>query len=573
MTGRGGPGRSERAYRLLLRLLTKRFRLEAETEMVEVFRDGLRQAQGRGGVVPVVVFWLRSLADLALTAASPRKTSSTLVHGESIDYRRGGITGRRGGDTIAAIISETRYALRTLRRRVGFTTTVVLTFAMGVGATTAVFSAFRHVLLRPLPFDSPEELVQVWETRDARPDLPFSIPNMESARQRTGSFTDLGAWMFGDFPSVTLTGGDRPERIPGAMITANLLALLGVEPTLGRSFIPEENEPGNQQKVILSHEEWSIRFGADPDILGRVLQLNGTPHTVVGIMPPGFEFPVGSGARVWRPLPLFQSWRDSRRNHLLQVLGRIKPGVTVGDAQLEVAALGRSLAEEYPESNGGEGMRVVGLLEQTVGDVRPALSALMAAVLLLWLVAAANIANLGVARVLDRTREVAVRAAHGASRLQIARLVTIESLVAGTLGAGLGLVLASLGVEALSTLGPLNFPRMDTIRMDRAAVGFALGLTAFTALLAALVPELVVSGSSVMGALARGSSRVSMGRAGRHVRGGLVASEFGPGFGPSHRCGAPAPDPCTAVRSRPGLSHRQRSHGRAQPRLCQLPGP
>ena len=525
MTSRG-PAPSERAYRLFLRLFPRRFRKEAEAEMVEVFRDGLRQAHSRGTVGTVVVFWVRTIADLAVTAVSTRATRPTRVRGESIGHRPGGVAVERRGGIMAALISDMRYAIRTLRRRSGFTTIVVLTFALGVGATTAVFSAFRHVLLRPLPFHAPDELVQVWETRDARPDLPFSIPNMESVRQRTGSLTDLGAWMFGDFPSVTLTGGDRPERIPGAMITANLLSLLGVELAMGRSFTPEENEPGNEQRVILSHEEWSTRFGADPDILGRVLPLNGAPHTVVGVMPPGFEFPVGSGARVWRPLPLFQRWRDSRRNHLLRVLGRIQPGVTVQDAQLEVAALGRTLAEEYPESNGGEGMRVVGLLEQTVGDVRPALSALMVSVLLLWLVAVANLANLGMARVLDRGREVAVRAAHGASRLQIARLVATESMVAGLLGAGLGLVLAYLGVGALSALGPINIPRMDTIHMDAEVVGFALGLTAITGLVAGLIPTLVVADSELMGTLALVSPRMSLGKGGKHLRGGLVATEF-----------------------------------------------
>ena len=520
---------AERVYRRLLRLLPKPFREEAEAEMVEVFRAGHCQARRRAGGARLVRFWLRVLVDLALTMAStrlPRGSWATRSVWISTSPLSGRVTSRRRAGMMAGIARDTRYAIRALTRRAGFTTILILTFALGVGSTTAVFTAVRHVLLEPLPFDAPEQLVQIWETRDSRPNLPFSIPNMESVRQRAGSFTDVGAWMFGDFPSVTLTGGDRPERIPGAMITPNLISVLGVEPMLGRSFTPEEREPGNEDKVILSYQEWSIRFDTDANILGRVLELNGTPHSVVGVMPPGFEFPVGSGARVWRPLPFLPAWRDNRRNRLLEVLGRLDPGVSVQAAEQEVASLGLTLAQEYPESNGDQGMRVVGLHEQTVGDIRPALIALTVSALLLWLVAVANIANLGLARVLDRRQEVAVRAAHGASRLQIARLVTIESLSGGVFGAGLGLALAYLGIEAISVLGPANIPRIETIEVDATAIGFGLGLAALTALVASLMPMFAMARNDLVGTVALRSSSMSMSKRGRSVRGSLIGTEF-----------------------------------------------
>lgn len=422
-------------------------------------------------------------------------------------------------------LHEINQAVRTLRRRPGYTTVTIMTFGLGVGAAAAVFSGLFHVVLDPLPFPDSERLVEVWETRGDRTEFPFSIPNYESVRAGSGVFEELAAWMFGDFPSVTLTGVDRPERIPGALVTGSLFDMLRVPPQLGGVFTARESEPGNHLVVVLSHALWVSRFGEDPDILGRSLTLNGEPHQVLGVMPPGFDFPVGSGARLWRPLPYFDVWATNRGNHLLTVTGRLRQGVSRDAAARSVEALGRSLAAEFPESNAASGIRIHGLRDAVVGGARPTLLMLMGAVMVLWLITATNLSNLLTARVLDRSLEFAVRRAQGATRWQVARVVLIEGGLTAAAGTAVGLGLALLGIGSLSIVGPSQIPRMGSIALDGPVLAFALALSFLTAIVSASVP--VLAG---LRRLRGGAMDVRWGatadRGGRRLRGALVVSEF-----------------------------------------------
>jgi putative ABC transport system permease protein len=426
------------------------------------------------------------------------------------------------------LAQDIRYGLRMLRKSPAFTTVAVLTLALGIGANTAIFSIVYAVLLKPLPYPHPHQLVSVTmaEPQEGIPSNGTSYDNFREWRAQNHVFTEIGAFQSHE---LTLTGRGEPLPIESAVVTPGLFAVLGTQPIIGRTLIPEDGNQGAPPVVVLNENLWRDRFGADPNVLGTSITLDKKAYAIIGVVPASFRYPpLDSSEHVWIPLqqdPVFGPWMDRTGGHWLRVVARIKPGVSLARAQAEMDAIGARLAAKFPTENTGWVIRLVPLHEQMVGSVKTALLVLLGCVGLVLLIACANVSNLLLARATSRTKEMALRAALGAGRARIIRQLLTESAVLALVGGGSGVLLAYGGIRGLTSMLPATLPKTNAIQVGGTVLTFALVLSMLSAILFGLAPSLFVAGANLQMSLREdfGRSGESGGR--RFVRGFLAVAE------------------------------------------------
>ena len=422
------------------------------------------------------------------------------------------------------LLQDLRVALRGLRRTPGFTTTAVLTLALGIGANSALFSVLRSVLLRPLPYPNSSELIQVWSDHRARgrPEPEWlTPPDFTDWRDGNRTFAGMAAYQ-GWGPD--LTGSGEPEALGGVSVSGNYFNVLGVAPALGRLLTLADDDAGAERVIVLSDAVWRRRFGADPGILGKQLDLNAEPWTVVGVLPPTFSPPLAVQPELYRALRRPATSGCGRGCYVLRVIGRMKPGVTLEQASADLGGIAARLAREYPGTNEKVGVWLVPLHTQITGPTRDPLLALGAAVAFVLLIACVNLANLLLVRGAGRARELGVRAALGAGRGRLIRQLMTESGALAVIGGALGLLLGIAGSNLLSSLVPGNVRNIQGIHIDGVVVGFTVVLTLLSGVLFGLLPALQVARPELMGALKSGGREI--GGAGGRLRSGLVVAEL-----------------------------------------------
>ncbi|KPK59446.1 MAG: hypothetical protein AMS21_09965 [Gemmatimonas sp. SG8_38_2] len=420
-----------------------------------------------------------------------------------------------------SIIQDVRYALRGLRKQPGFTAVALLTLALGIGANTAIFSVVHAVLLRPLPFGEPDRLVQVFESRVERGWTRASLThaNFWDFKEQNRTFEGMDAYQG---LSLNLTGFGFPERLDAARVSAGFFSTLRVQPVLGRTFLPGEDDPGANLIALLGEESWRTRFGSDPEIIGSSLVLDGDSYTIVGVIPS--EGPWLSFADIF--VPFVHIANPDRVSFELAVIARLNPGVSMETALLDLEAVARRLEEQFPEENGGMGVDIVPASNWVADDdLRRALWVLLGAVGLLLLIACVNLANMLMARATVRIRETALRAALGADRGRIARQLLTESLVLGLLGAGIGLILTQWGIDFLKAIDPPGIPRVDQVGLNVSILVFTLVVGLLTGILSGLIPALQMPRTDFVTALREGDRGAVGSRAQKRLRNGLVAAE------------------------------------------------
>jgi putative ABC transport system permease protein len=497
-------------------------------ELAAQLEDFYREAIGRGAsgaeadahACAQITDW-RRMADELLRADRPHARGRADRLADLLQDSVPAAGSRRGGGAfmLANALRDSRYAIRQLRRTPGFTIVAILTLALGIGATTAIFTVVNSVLLRPLPFPAAESLVRVHEVVPQYGRFSVAPAAFLDWRRQNTVFERLAAYMG---TSGTLLDADGPERIQGASVSWDLFELLRVAPAAGSGFTASQDQPNAAGVIVISHGLWQRRFGGDRSVVGRSINLNSAPATIIGVMPPDFYFPSRT-AEFWQPIAIDPA-QAPRGAHFLGVIARTKPGVTLDQANAEMRTIAERLAQQYPDASANESAEVVPLHEQIVGRVRPALLTLLAAVGVVVLIACANVANLLLVRASVREKEVAIRAALGAGRQRLALQMLAESVLLGVGGGVVGVLLAYLAIPVVQTLGANSIPRVADIAIDERVLAFTFGASVLTGLLFGLGPAWHASRAG-LGAVLKEGGRSSATSGGRWVRSGLLVAE------------------------------------------------
>ena len=427
--------------------------------------------------------------------------------------------------SIRNLFTDFRFSLRLLRRNPAFSAAAIVVLALGIGANTAIFSVVNAVLLRPLPFDDPSRIMQVWHVPPAKsfPGMTMfavSPANYLDWHNQSSSFEQMAAY---GFRSFTVGGTERPEAIQAGTVASDFFPLLRVQPLFGRTFAPEEDSPGQGHVVVLGYNFWRDHFASDRNIVGRNIVLDGETYSVVGVMPETLRFP--SWAKLWVPLAWTNDIRAVRGNHNYGVIARLKKNVDMRQAQAELSAISTRLEQMYPEDDRGWGAIILPLREQLVGDVRPALLVLLGAVAFVLLIACANVANLVLAKTLARRKEIAIRTALGASRLVVLRQILAETVLLSVAGGALGLFLAYFGISLIVKVLGDRIPPFMQVRLDVPVLAFTLLVSVVAGVLAGLIPSVRFTKADVNEALKQGQSRGTSDARGGGTRRLLVVSE------------------------------------------------
>jgi len=504
-------------YQLLLRAFPAAFRDRFGRDMAEVFADRLRAARA-AGLGAVVALWTRTTIDLIAHGLAERRADPARF--QSSPHPRGTAT------IMTAFFADLRSALRALLRRPGFTLTVSLMLAVGLGFNTTVFAVVRSVLLRPLPYQQPDRVMMLWTGRN--PDGTGGVDSYAdylSWKEQNHSFESLAAF---NISFGTLTDAGDPEEIGGAAVSPEFFHVLGIKLTLGRGIeAGDELVPADAGRpIVIAHGLWKKRFNADPLIVGKTLTLAGRARTIVGVVSSDFVQPEpfwGELAQYWTPLNVSPDMKTAHGNHYLRVVGRLAPGVTQARAQAELDQIGRQLMQSYPTTNTAS-VVVSPLHDELIGDTRPLLWMFFGAVVLVLSLAIANIVNLLLARASRRRAELAIRAALGATRGRLMTQLITESTIIGLLGGVIGLALAEAGIRLFLAYGTIDAPGIDQTRIDSMVIAFAAALSMATGALCGLLPAWRVARARFASSLGdvRGSSGLEVSRA----RMWLVAGEM-----------------------------------------------
>ena len=510
-----------RLFKVLMALYPQEFRGAMGKDLEDTYVDRMEGLRGKGGMgaflrTAALMVW-HSLRDGTLERMAQRRKS-----------RSGG----QGGGVMAAVPNDARHAFRALGKKPAFYATVLLVFAIGIGANTVMFSVVNGVLLQPLPFPEPDRLVVPYQTRAhfRESDNPalramwdrmwMSYPTYEDWLESSPVFQEYGLYLV---RTVIADGGEGSERIRGTRATRGLFGALGAAPHLGRIFLEEEDRLGGPHLVVLSHGLWVQRYGGDPAVLGESLVLDEEPHTIVGVMPEGFDFP--GEVRLWTTFPDSDRERG-RNNQFAESLARLRPGATMASAQRDMEVLQEQINEAQFAGEEGYGVNLVGLHEETVGDVRSALSLLLGSVAIFLAIACANITSLLLLRAAERRKELAVRLSLGAGKKRILGQLLTEGFVLSLLGGSLGILLSVATIRPFLALFPANTPRLNEIALDGRVLVFSVLLSLVTGLMVSVIPGFMASRadlSAVMKSTARGTFG---GRGKNRTQGGLLVAEI-----------------------------------------------